>query len=178
MKPKTNKHDPILIIGLAIPFVMILIVAATSFIPELLVKPHTDFLYESSGDLFFSDSSSPYSIASGHLSLVPEAGSAPYNNVSAGQVQLYVWHAATNASSPITAGAASMLKLINNSTSPDGFSLNEGGQDDPGLFFFDDSSADDNSVFITGHGLNKKLNLQLNGQVASSDFHFLGWIQP
>ncbi len=48
-----KKNIP-LIVGIAIPLVMIILVGASIYIPRLYVKPQTNFLYQTGGDYYTS----------------------------------------------------------------------------------------------------------------------------
>lgn len=90
-------------------------------------------------------------------------------------VSLYIYDATKNLSQEISFEEAQKLNLDANIKSPDGFEVVHGNQNNGFLFFSSDNNY--NTVYLTGHNVSKKLNLQLNGSSYYDNFRFLGWIK-
>jgi hypothetical protein len=91
-------------------------------------------------------------------------------------VSLYVYNITTNTSHEVSFEEAQNLNLDSNTASPDGFSVIRGNQN-VGMFPFFYSESDYDTVYMVGHNVSKKLNLQLNGGPYYDNFRFLGWIK-
>ncbi len=180
MPMKANKNLP-LILGIAIPVVMVLAVALSIWIPSLSAHPETDFLYSqtsyASGPYY---SSVDYYVAGGKIektayattNLSPEKVGLP-GPFPDQDVRLYVHVTSDNSNREITFADAQKLTLDDSSLSPDGYQIvfgNGGG----GFFPFFFSGSDYDSKYIQGHGAKKRLNLA--GGSDGRSFKLIGWI--
>lgn len=166
------KKDWSLRLALALPFAMMLFVAASIYLPRLWApEPKYGFVY--------SDNSgySEYilNVVNGKLvkeSPVSDDGSEPFRDTKPQYVEphLYRYDAATKESKSITMEEAQALKLDDRKESPDGFeAVYGGGYGGP----FGGGSASP-AVYLSGHSVSHKLDLR--GIDGAYDFNFIGWV--
>ena len=179
---KTNRNIS-LIIGLAIPLLMIVLVAASIYLPSLFApSPKFNFLYVTGDDYYQAQQ---YVVEKGKLIKrevkYPEPYATPYTPYTPGVARLFVHDVVRNESREISFEDAQQLSLNANIKSPDGFEVVYGsgsGGIFP-LFFFSD--IDYNAVYIKGHNASRKLNLQVgtagNYHYYYNRFRFLGWMR-
>jgi len=169
-----KRHAP-LFLGLAIPLGMIAFVAASIYLPGLFVHPHSDFVYTIGRDDYHYNYESSYAVANARIRTV-----APTNLISgetATPDQIYIYHVATDTSEKLTFDQAQALSYSDDATSPDGFRLDTTYSGGGSFLFFFDSGSSNPVVVMTGHGLHKKLNIDLSGSSGGDNFHRLGWVR-
>lgn len=166
------KENTSLIIGLAIPILMILFVAGSIYLPGLFVNPQYDFLY-SVGDAYYSGQQ--YNVIDGKLqSPLPLPSGLP-THLPRQEPKFYMHDVKSNQSREVTLQQAQAFFLDTKPQSPDGFEAVYGSRGD-GIFpFFFWTGTDYNSRYLKGRNVSKKLNLQFPGSYYN--FRFLGWIR-
>jgi hypothetical protein len=172
---KTFKITP-LALAIAVPIAMILLVAASIYLPRLWAHPSYNFLYSTSsyygGPVF--------DVRSGVLEKQEQpAGLYPPGAVPTPtpDTTLYVYHIADKTSQEISFEDAQKLHLSAKSTSPDGFTVTGPGGDTPVSIF--GGPSDYTAQYITGKGVRIKLELEKSGPVyGSNPGSFIGWILP
>jgi hypothetical protein len=171
-----NKKNIPLIIALAIPVLMIILVAAFIYLPGIDQKPKENFLYLSGSNNYYPYGQQQYQVTSDHLIQNPAPTSTPSNypvpdNAAA---HFYIYDVTKNTATELTFTQAKTYTLDSSNTSADGYTIqqgNSGGGD--GLF---GGVPDDyNNWFIIGHNRSIKLNLKLTG-TDYDNFQFLGWV--
>lgn len=166
---KTRKNIP-LIVGLAIPVLMVLFVAGSIYLPGFFVRPRFSFLY-STGDSYYSRYQ--YSLENGKL--VENEVEYPKHEVVRSKPNLFVYDIVEDKGMAVSFEEAQQLTLNPNSKSPDGFEVDCGRKSTGYFLLFFDSFRDCSSRFIKGRGTSKKLNVQLRGG-SDYSFQFLGWL--
>jgi len=157
-----------LIIGLAIPFLMIILVALSIYVPAIFSpQPQYNFLYVTGDDYW---NGRQYVVQSGKLI---EREIVYRDNYIPQVARIFIHNVAANENQEISFEDAQKLFLNPNSKSPDGWEVVSGG-DSGGFFLFSYSSGDYNSMYLQGHNTSKKLNLQQDSSHYRA--HFLGWI--
>jgi uncharacterized membrane protein YgcG len=179
-----NKKNIPLYIALAVPVLMILLVAAFIYLPGIGQKPKYNFLYMTGGNSYYAYGSQQYVVSNGHLVQNPK----PYNQydptTQPGYVQpdslkphFYVYDVSANTATEVTFDqAANNYALNSNNQSPDGYSLQQGNYSGGSFLFGGGGGSDYSSWFLNGHNRSRKLNLQLTG-AGYDNFQFLGWIK-
>jgi hypothetical protein len=169
------KKNSTLIIGIAIPIVMIILVAASIYVPMLFAHPKYSFLYVS-GDEYNSEYI--YRIHNG--ALVKEkrenekGDNLSYGRSYNGEQKLFYHDIEKNESREISFEEAKNLNLNTNVKSPDGFEIMSGWQDG-GIFpFFMGRSH--SGQYIKKNSFSKELKTQSSDDYYYYDFHFLGWV--
>lgn len=169
-----------LIVGIAIPIVMVLFVAASIYLPGLLIQPKTNFVYMtgSSNDLYTCKM--VYQVHGG--AVVQVKPQAPYNDPSYVKQEcvplFYEYDVAANTKRELTFDEVKKLKLDPSPMSPDGFELVHGGSGGGDFLFLFDMNRDYNSMFLKGHNVSRKVNMNPNGEYSYFDYQFLGWVLP
>ncbi len=176
-KTKMQKKNLPLIIGVTIPIVMIILIAASLYIPGLFAHPKYNFIYNNGvGDPYYCEFTQ-YFVQGGVLQKrpVPQSQQTEYNQPYCklvDPVKIFLHDVQKNQSSEITFEQAQKYQLSTSSKSPDGFEIIPGTNG--GGFIFG-SSGDYNTKFLRGHGASKKLNL--NTSINNyNNYTFLGWI--
>jgi hypothetical protein len=142
-----------LIIGLTLPVLMIIAVAAGIFVPRLLNHPKTNFVYASQS---IQDV------------LTPADKGGP---VTPPSTKYYLHDVQKNASGEISEKDYKKMSLDTVATSPDGFKVETGSSDS----FF--GGGNYRQQYLVGHGASYKLNLKVDQNDYSRDFKFLGWVK-
>ncbi|HOW35104.1 MAG TPA: hypothetical protein PL155_01635 [Candidatus Omnitrophota bacterium] len=171
----TKKNIP-LIVGLLIPVLMILFVAASIYLPGLFVQPKVSFIFSYGGDYY---SRSQYDILNGRITLK----SANYPKKESNQwseprreSKLYLYDVIRNKSVEISLEEAQKFFLDPSVKSPDGFEITRG---EHGFSIFEILTTHGgrwDSSFITGHNVSKRLNLPYKDRYYSRYLDFIGWI--
>lgn len=169
-----------LVVGMAIPVVMVLAVVGSIYIPGFFaVGPKFDFLYMSRSDYYcYYNSGQQFLVEGGKVvKRVVDVGSDKFvYDGQCGDDRLFVHDSVKNVSSRVSFEEAQALNLDSSAKSPDGFEIIYGSRGD-GIFpFFFSSGSNYNSIYLVGNNWSKKLDLELSGVDSNYSFHFLGWI--
>jgi hypothetical protein len=169
-----RSKDIALIIGLAIPLLMIVFVAGAIYLPRLfssLDPPQHDFLYLVGSP--YGDER--YLVVDGRLE-VRKVDPPDYTPPGADWPRmLYVHHVATNSSEAISFEAAAKLTLDSSPRSPDGFEIVHGRKSE--FFFPILSTTDYQTRYLQQDSWSRKLDLETGSDTGyPSMFNFLGWI--
>ncbi len=165
-----------LVIGIAIPILMIALVAASIYLPGLFSPPpKVNFLYVL-GDNHYEGQQ--YVVENGKLAKREVKYPEHY---TPGVARLFVHNVTMNESREVLFEEAQQLSLDANAKSLNGYEVVYGSRGD-GLFpFFFISSTDYDSVYLKGHRTSKKLNLPSPAtggwRYYGSNFRFLGWLK-
>lgn len=175
------KNNITLSIGIAIPFLMIVFVAGSVYLPGLFIKPHYNFLYISGDDSYYSYNSSgyQYAIQDGKLIRreIKKSSDQGYTPLPT-ETKIYVYDVAKDKSTEVSFEEAQNLILDSSVKSPDEFEVIYGNGSGGSFFpFFFGGTSDYNVRYIAGHNVSKKLNLHLNYGSYYNNFRFIGWIQ-
>jgi hypothetical protein len=167
-----NKKNIPLYIALAIPVLMILLVAALIYLPGIGQKPRVNFLYMTGTYVYdYGYGSGGYQVSGGHL--VYNMPTNPSNYVQSGDANFYLYNVSTGQSQEVTLAQAESYNLDPSNVSSDGYTVQQGNASG-GDFLFGSPSGDYTDWFIKGHNRAFKLNLKLVGS-EYSNFRFLGW---
>jgi len=174
------KKNITLLVGMSIPILMILFVAGSIYLPGLFIQPKFNFLYVSGADSYYSKYQ--YSVQNGKLvrSEIQRLENQIYQPPR--EVKLYIYDVAKNESKEISFEEAQNLNLDSSIISPDGFEIVYGSRGEGFFPFFFLSERDYNTLYLKGHNVSKKLNLQLSGSYYNyynyyDNFRFIGWIK-
>lgn len=163
---KIKKNIP-LILGVSIPILMILFVVASIYLPGIFIQPKYNFIYISGGyDLV-------YSVSGGKI-IKATPLNPPYRPSL--EEKLYFHDVLENKSKEISYEEAQKYNLDPNIESPDGFQVTYGTSSGGFFPFFFYSGTDYDTRYLTGHNVNKKLNILKSG-LYSDSFRFLGWVK-
>jgi hypothetical protein len=169
-----------LIIGLAIPVLMIVFVAAAIYIPSLFAHPQYSFVF-SAGDTYSTNYGDHYSVVKNTIvkNTVPypkDQNNAPYPKSN--PIGLFVYNAKTDSVSPITFEEAQKLTVDISSKSPDGYILDRGGNNN-GIFEIFGSNRNYNEWYLKKGVVSKKVYLTAqNDRYGYNGYYdqFLGWV--
>jgi hypothetical protein len=163
-----------LIIGIAIPLVMILLVATSIYLPGFFVQPEFNFLYVTGEDRYWGYS---YSVEDGPLTREYNVPDDDFDTARS-ELRLFIYDVTHNESREVTFEEAVQLQLDPDKESPDGFEVTYGSRGENFLFMFG-SYTDYNSQYLVGRGVSKKLDLDVGADNSYyGSFKFLGWILP
>jgi len=168
-----------LIIGLAIPVLMIIFVAVAIYAPSIFAHPKYDFVF-SAGDTYYTDYGDHYSVAVGKISKTTisqpiDSFGKPYPTTRV--VELFRYDAKADNVHPITFEDAQKLNLDVSPKSPDGYVLTHGNNNN-GIFELFGSNRDYNAWFLKKGIVSKKIYIGINqdGYYYDSNSQFLGWV--
>lgn len=178
-----KKNLPLLL-GLAIPVLMIIFVAASIYLPGVFVKPTHNFIYTTELDTYTHPH---YQVDGTTLTLKcaevppytpdPSFKLTPCTAENAGK--LFLEDVAANRSSEISYAEAQKLILDSNTQSSDGYQIVSGGSRGVVPFIFEGGDTTGGGIYIKGHSVSKKLNIQSGlrtDNYSSPGFLFLGWV--
>ncbi len=172
MNPRKNIS---LIVGLAIPLLMIVLVALSIYLPNLFAPaPRCNFLYVTGENGY---QGAQYTVE--HGTLTKHDVKYPEHSTPA-VVRLFVHDVSSNESREVSVEAAQQLRLDPSLKSPDVYEVAYGNGDSGFFPLFFSGAPDYNAVYLKGHNAGKKMNVQsLNN--ARYDYRdraqFLGWIR-
>lgn len=183
---KIKQNIP-LVVGIAIPILMVMFVAGAIYIPRLFIDikpPQYDFLYVSGDNNNYYDypgfySGRPYPVyAVIDDKLVMNDPPPPPKGYSGPDIEqpapkLFLHDVSENKSRKVSFEEAVGFTLDSSYESPDGFEVTHGRNNSDFLFF---SSYDYDSWYIVKDFYSEKLDLQTGGQSTYYNFHLLGWI--
>ena len=169
-----------LIVGLAIPVLMIIFVALAVYLPTFLAHPKYGFVF-STGDTYASNYGNHYSVVDGKIvkTTVPDPKKPelllPYPNTNA--ISLFVYDPKIDNVRSITFAEAEKLNVDISPKSPDGYTL-ERGDSNGGIFELFGSNRDYNSWYLKSGLVSKKIYLTSPSQSYYYNGYgqFLGWI--
>jgi len=167
------KKNISLILGISIPILMIIFVAAAIYLPGVFIHPQYNFLYSSSSDYY---GTKQFNVSNGKL--VKEEVKRPdgQKNVT-GETKLFIYDVAIEKSREVSFEEAQSLELDPYNKSLDGFEVIHGSGGDNFFPFGHSSDGDYCSRYLSGHNVSKKLDLQMSGSSYCGNFHFIGWIK-
>lgn len=172
------KHNIPLFVGILVPLLMILFVAASVYLPALFVKPAYDFIYASQSDYRYAPYlyGTSYDVESGKVVRRVQEPPANFPDPDFYKTQpepkLYYYDIVANKSREINLEEAQNYILDTSAVSPDGFELAPASSGGGFPFSFD--SNEYGKVYMKSKSVSKKLNIQ---QQYYNDFSFLGWVK-
>lgn len=174
-----NTKNLPLMVGIALPLLLIGVITLVIFGPSLSIKPAHDFIYTSDDDYYSytRDYLHTYKVMDGRITLEavpPKPGYAPTKTAP----PLYLYDVQTDTVHQITFEDARGYVLDPGPSSPDGYSVSyQYGHD--GIFELFGSSNEDNGYVISkGDGVKRLSGITGNGRYSYDDgFKLLGWIQ-
>ncbi len=167
-----NKENIPLIIGIALPLLMIVFVAASIYVPRWFTDPpQYDFLY-SNADYYRLDYD--YEVVDGRLIKIYSATDRDISEsdllIIEEEAVFYLHDLSENESEKISFDLASDLILDDSKESPDGYKIERGSGG--GMF----GNNNYNKLYIKGNGSSRKLDLERGTGYRYYDFNFIGWI--
>jgi len=163
-----TKEGISLIIGISIPVLMILFVAASIYLPRLFVRPKFSFVYTVG-----SNFGKYYFVRDQHLD--EKDIKYPDYYTSRAENKIFLYDIEQDESREIPYTYAAKLRLNSKERSPDGFRITYGTRTGGFFPFFFFSDRDYWTLYIQGHGLSRKLNIRLEENYFQK-FRFLGWV--
>lgn len=170
-----------LILGISIPILMIVLIAASIYLPGLFIKPKFNFLYLS-GEFRYDYNNQPlYIIENEKLiknKITYYEDTYRYYTPPKYDAKFYIYDVTTNESKQVSFEEAQKLTLDSNKKSPDGFEVVYGSRGDGFFPFFYGSETDYETRYLKGNNVSKKLNIQLSRTYSFyNNFNFIGWIK-
>lgn len=169
-----------LIVGLSLPVLMILFIAAAIYIPALFANPTTDFVYAIGDGTYyrFDGINGEYVIQSGKIvrnpPVYPEDYPRPERDIPS---QLYYHDVEEDKSRQISLQEAQQLTLDPGPVSSEGFEVVRGSRGGGDFFpFFIGGRYDYNTVYLIGHNTSIKMNVLGVSPNTYADFRFVGWV--
>ncbi len=182
------KKNISLIIGLAIPIVLVVVIALVVYIPQMLLKPAQDFLYVVGQNKYYYSYGDFYSVINGKLEkkFVPfPSPKTPEEKILYQEkypiVRLFVYNSKDGTSREVVYEEASSFNLSTLSQSSDGFTFaGNGGYYNNGIFEIFGSSREPNKFYLKKGNLTKKIELSVgsyDSYYGASQVEFLSWIK-
>ena len=163
-----------LVLGISIPILMILFVAAFIYLPGLFIHPQYNFLYASGGDYYWNEQ---FYVQDGKLLKKDIKRSDDHYYNPPVDAKLFIYDVASDTSTEVTFEDAQKNTYAPGYESPDGFEIVQGSRGG-GSFLFDISSENDSCArYLSGHNVSNKLDIQKSGGSYCGYFHFVGWIK-
>lgn len=172
---KTNNLP--LIVGIALPFIFILIVLAAAYIPSLSVDPQHDFMYTQQEYSYSSQTryKNTYKVEGGRIA------TEPLKNLIEGFEysefpDIYLYDVENDTSRKISFEEAKDYALQAGPSSPDGYVVSyEYGHN--GIFEIFGSNDSDRGYFISKDNKKKRLHNLSREITYYGDFKVIGWVK-
>ena len=170
-----KKRNVSLIIGLSIPVLMIVFVAASIYLPSLFIKlPNSNFVF-SIGDDYYSRNQ--YMVVNGRLTAREQPPAEINNRNYASDPSLYYYDVKKNSAREITLAEAQSLSLDNHPVSEEGFEIVSGsGGGGDYFFFFSYGSSSGCNQYLKKGSFSRELHLATDNYYCYT-FKFLGWVK-
>ncbi|MBI2028018.1 MAG: hypothetical protein HYT07_00270 [Candidatus Levybacteria bacterium] len=155
-----------LIVGIVLPFFLILYVAITAYVPSFFVKPKYNFVYTNNYNNDYN-----INVIDGRINFnLRYIDSTNRNYVSRREPTLFLYDVAADKSTQIILTQAQAYILDPSNKSPDGFTVGRSEYNSYSYFpfFFGGSNR---GVYLMGKGLNRKITDQ-----DSYYFKLVGWV--
>lgn len=178
-----------LIIGLSIPVVLVLLIAAAVLLPGRNIEPTTDFLYAvgqySSYISYSGETAIQHSFSVRDDKLIestdsyPTAGQRaypPYPSEKDMVPRFFIHHAASDTNTEISVDEAKKLTLSTETASPEGLTVTFGSRS-YGVFPFY-SGSDDNrqKAYVSNGKASKQISLISDVSINYAPFQMVGWV--
>ncbi|OGY31688.1 MAG: hypothetical protein A3C02_00305 [Candidatus Andersenbacteria bacterium RIFCSPHIGHO2_02_FULL_45_11] len=185
-----NKSAKIsLIIGLALPALMVAIIAGLVFLPSKTLHPTTDFIYvvgpypsyvTRTGD---TTTQHDTTITSGKLthtttSYAERDGYTPYPFEKNSAPRFFIHHTQTDTNDEIPVEEISKLTLSPEKKSPDGFTLAFGKQSYGVFPFFFNGDTNREHAYLSTERASKEITLVSDTSVNYYEMQLVGWVVP
>ncbi|MFA5087365.1 MAG: hypothetical protein WC470_03655 [Candidatus Paceibacterota bacterium] len=172
------KKNLSLVVAILIPVLMVLFLVAVIYVPRIYNHPQYNFVFVSGGNY-----NEEYIIQNGKLiarlntdNIVPIDKAAPAVPPQKFLARLFVYDIKQDKSAEVTLEQAQAMNFYPDVKSPDGYEIINGSSS-YGFSLFGGYSQDFSTLFITGHGLNKKLNTPvLASNRYDINLRFVGWV--
>jgi len=186
MKDKASTIS--LLVGLAIPVVMVLAIAGAVLIPGRNINPTTDFIYALGAYPSYTTRNQDtvtehyLTVKNGVLTDDTQSYTAdknyppyPYEKVSI--PRLFLHTTTENTNKEISLEEAKTLRLSDETKSPDGFSVSFGSRS-YGVFpfFFDSGSQNSERAYLSNRTASKEINLTSGASNNIYSFQLVGWV--
>ncbi|MEI7998377.1 MAG: hypothetical protein WCH62_02590 [Candidatus Omnitrophota bacterium] len=169
-----NKEKIPLIIGLSIPLLMVILLAASIYLPALGAHPKTNFLY-CDGDEY---SRTKYVLKANKL--IEQEVKYPQHYTMQQEAKLNIYDVTTGSSKKISYEQAQEMVLDGNIKSPDGFEVASDDSGGYGMFPFYYSHSNYGQKYLKKGNYSKKLEINLKSSSRSYyydyGFNFIGWV--
>ncbi len=185
-----NTSNISLIVGLAIPVVMVIAIAAAVLLPGRNLNPTTDFIYATGSYPTYTtrngDQITQHDIGIQNNQLVDTVQTyrAPdtypsYPGEKESLPQLFLHNTKENTNTEITFEEAKNLSLSPERKSPDGFTVSFGKRS-YGVFpfFFDGGSSDYEHAYLSNQTASKEIAILGGNARDMYSFQLVGWVLP
>lgn len=184
---KTTSSNVSLIVGLAIPVVMVLAIAAAVLLPGRNLHPETDFVYAvgqyptytiREGDTITQHD---LSVKDGVLTDTLQTYKAtisypPYPGEKESSPRLFLHNTKENTNKEVTLEQAKLLRLSADTKSPDGFKVSFGSRSYGVFPFFINDSSDIEHAYLSNDTASKKIDLTTGSARDIYSFQLVGWV--
>jgi hypothetical protein len=138
-----------LVIGIALPILMVIFVAASIYIPRLLNHPKINFVYSVTDRYAYPPS--------------PQG------------IKYYLYDVQSHRSESLSESTFHTFAFNPSTQSPDGYIVQSG--DATGAYSFFGSFTSFGTYYLVGHGASFKLNLSIPDNNYNYEYKFIGWVK-
>ena len=186
MKTEKNVNVP-LIVGIGVPVLMMLFIAAAIYLPGLFKKPQSDFIYSSASYswtapmLEVKDQKLGFKCADAQNYYSSDDSTAKEITLKCTEEflpKLYRYSIKDDTVSEISYSEARKLLIDSNADSSDGYKVEQGNYNGDMFsgMFGGDYNDDYNKWYLKGHNRVVELNISHDAN-SSSDESFVGWVK-
>lgn len=178
------KKNISLILGLAIPVLLVGIIILAVYVPQMMLKPSQDFLYVVGQNKSYYSYGDSYSITDGRLTKTfnayPQKDIDPSYQPKYPTVRLFIYEASTGLNKEVTYEQAKSLVFGSTGQSSDGFIfVGRDGYHNNGIFEIFGSPRERSASYLKKGDLRKKITLaedSSNDYYYNEEVQFLAWI--
>ena len=175
------KDNLLLYIAIGAPILLIAVVAASIYLPNIGHKPKYNFVFSESyyysGSAFMLDSNGKVQKNTNTTNIIKPPINPDGTFTNFPDPQLYLYDVQNNSAAELRLADAQKLQLNSSKESPDGFHVDYGSKNSGSILPLFFSTTDYSNRYLLGHGSQRKLNLpNLQTQYYQPEFEFIGWI--
>lgn len=176
--PFIQKNLPV-VIGIALPLVVIAVLAVAVSVPSLLTDPEHDFLFTNEGYDYNRVYRFTYEVLDGRIAAQPVSlHLGEYDrSIIEDRPTIFRYSAKEGTVHEVSFAEAETLVLDPGPSSPDGYIVEYGYNRGGGLFLFYDS-GDSSGYYIAKGGARKKIPaIPSQGGYGNGQLKFIGWVK-
>jgi hypothetical protein len=173
-----NKHlDLNLIIGLAVPAILVAAVAIAIYLPSLFHKPQYNFIYTSVSGYYYDRPN--FKVVDKKISYsCPDPYTTTISACNEKSAKLYIHNVKNGTNAQISFTDAQKFSIRSDAKSLDGYSVGSSGYNN-NIFseIFGPHDYNYSDVYIKGHNQQHKINVAIDDRSVFEPFRFIGWIE-
>jgi len=167
-----------LIVGLTLPFVVIILVLIAVYVPSFIAKPQYDFILTDQPRGYYESYGIFYEVKEGKIvrTEIPYPSDVNIYKTAYKEPRLFIYRAGADSVEEISFAEVQGKTISTSSKAPDGYEI-EYNRGNNGIFEIFGSSGDYRSIFLTKGMARTRISLvTMRSNYYSDTRQFLGWV--